>query len=57
MPDRRVITGEPEDENEDEVQQPGTPPGTVFIGDEGVAHPGDGTAWIGDIVVSSDWYE
>ncbi|MBC8017386.1 MAG: hypothetical protein H7X83_02555 [Verrucomicrobia bacterium] len=27
------------------------PPGIVYIGDEGTSYPGDGTAWIGNIVV------
>lgn len=52
--DNDVITSEPPDEIEEEVQ-PGAPPGTVFVGDEGVAHPGDGTAWIGGFVSNPDW--
>lgn len=49
-----VITSESEDEIQEEVQ-PGAPPGVAYVGNEGIAHPGDGTAWIGDIVVNPDW--
>jgi len=53
--DNDVIISEPEDKIEEETQQPGAPPGVAYVGNEGVAHPGDGTAWIGDIVVNPDW--
>ncbi len=46
-----IFTNKPE-----EVPQPaGAPPGVAYVA-EGTAHPGDGTAWIGDIVVDpNDW--
>jgi len=49
MTNNDVITGEPKDENEE-----GAPPGVAYVA-ECAAHPGDGTAWAGSIVVSSDW--
>jgi len=53
MTNNDVITSEITDENEDEAQQP-APPGVAYVA-ECAAHPGDGTAWIGDIVVNPDW--
>jgi len=56
MTDRRVIISETPDEIEEEIEeevQP-APPGVAYVG-ECAAHPGDGTAWIGDIVVSPEW--
>lgn len=55
MTDISVTASEPEDEIEEEFQSAGAPPGTVFVGDESVAWPGDGVAWIGDIVINPDW--
>lgn len=53
MTGSKMITGEPEDENEEEVHS-GAPPGVAYVG-ECAAHPGDGTAWIGSIIVNPDW--
>lgn len=53
MFDNDLIISEPEDEIEAGVP-PGAPSGVAYIGDEGVAYPGDGTAWIGNIIVIPD---